>query len=957
MKGSNLNNQSGTYGTIGVSANANTPGARGDGSTWTDNAGNLWLFGGYGWSSSSSGVLNDLWKYNPGTNQWTWIKGSSGINQAGVYGTQGVASTSNNPGSRVDAATWTDASGNLWLFGGHGYTTASLMPNYLNDLWKYNPGTNEWTWISGSSVYTAGGVYGTKGTASVTNIPGSRKGAGVVKDANGNVWIFGGTGCGSSSSPYGCLNDLWKYNQSTGQWTWMSGSQGIDNIGVYGTLGVSSSTNSPGSRTASNFWDGGNGYMYVLGGYSYASNSFANLINDMWRYNITLDEWTWIGGSSSTLQPGVYGLQGVASLSNTPGARMHGGTWKDNSGNLWMFGGSCIDASATTTVNLNDIWKYESCSTPATPTNLASNNFSMCSGNSVTLQVSSEAPVIWYNSSNMIVGTGTNYFSPPLAAGNYTFFAEANLCNPSSSKLPIGFTVNITPTLSVNSGSICSGNSFTIIPAGAFSYSISGGLATVAPVVTSTYAINGTGAEGCPAASSVIATVSVYTTPTVSIISSATVCSGITLSLGAVGANSYTWSTGSTSATIMSSPGTTTSYSLTGASLAGCSHTAATTVTVYPSPTIAVNSGAICQGQSFTIAPVGAPVFTISGGNMIVNPVVTTAYTVTGYSNEGCVSSNSPMANIQVKSLPTLTLSGANSLCQGSSITLLVNTPAISYTWSNGSTSNLVVLNPTLNTVCSVTVTGSNGCTNTDGKIITVNSLPTVSASVNDQTICVSDGVVLSGLGAVTYSWTGNVQNNTMFYPASSATYTVTGFDANGCSNTAAVSIIVNPLPILTYTSSSAVICSGEAVSLTAFGASTYTWNGNLTGTTIIHTPTNVPMTHYLLNGTDTNGCVSTTVMFALNVQDCVGAEEFNMTQHALSIYPNPNKGEFMIRLNAVSENGLIEIYNSLGELVLRQKLLDLNTFIDLKNKANGIYTVILREKGRNSGQFKLIKE
>ena len=108
-----------------------------------------------------------------------WEGGSDTREQAGVYGTQVQPAASNAPGERSGAVTWTDASGNLWLFGGDGY--ARPLPNSyaedLNDLWKYNVATGEWTWMSGSNSVGANGVYGTLGQPASTNVPGARQGA------------------------------------------------------------------------------------------------------------------------------------------------------------------------------------------------------------------------------------------------------------------------------------------------------------------------------------------------------------------------------------------------------------------------------------------------------------------------------------------------------------------------------------------------------------------------------------------------------------------------------------------------------------------------------------------------------------------------------------------------------------------------------------------------------------
>jgi len=137
VNGAKVANQIGTYGTQGTPAPSNVPGGRYGAATWTDAAGNLWLFGGDGYDSTGTGGgLNDLWKYSAG--QWTWMGGSNLANQSGTYGSQGTPAAGNVPGARNRAATWTDAAGNFWLFGGAGYDSAGGY-GYLNDLWKFQP--------------------------------------------------------------------------------------------------------------------------------------------------------------------------------------------------------------------------------------------------------------------------------------------------------------------------------------------------------------------------------------------------------------------------------------------------------------------------------------------------------------------------------------------------------------------------------------------------------------------------------------------------------------------------------------------------------------------------------------------------------------------------------------------------------------------------------------------------
>jgi N-acetylneuraminic acid mutarotase len=201
MGGANVINEPGTYGVEGTAAPSNIPSARFGSAVGTDAAGNLWLFGG-STGTNSFEPMNDLWKYSAG--QWTWQSGSTSPDQNGVYGTQGVASAANTPGARVEAAAWTDSSGNLWLFGGSGCDSVGNV-GALNDLWEYSAG--QWTWVAGSNMVGQQGIYGTLGVATPGNVPGARLQASSWLDSTGYFWLFGGDGYNTN----GYLNDLWKY--------------------------------------------------------------------------------------------------------------------------------------------------------------------------------------------------------------------------------------------------------------------------------------------------------------------------------------------------------------------------------------------------------------------------------------------------------------------------------------------------------------------------------------------------------------------------------------------------------------------------------------------------------------------------------------------------------------------------------------------------------------------------
>jgi N-acetylneuraminic acid mutarotase len=181
--------------------------------SWIDSSNNLWLFGGFGHDSAGTyGNLNDLWEYSPSSREWTWVSGSNTIAASGVYGTLGIPSIANVPGARNSAVSWIDNSGNFWLFGGNGQQ--SLVQDWPNDLWEFNPATTTWTWMSGSKAVDANegvpGTYGTLGVPALTNVPGGRSGALSWKTKDGNFWLFGGDGYDSTGTS-GDLNDLWRY--------------------------------------------------------------------------------------------------------------------------------------------------------------------------------------------------------------------------------------------------------------------------------------------------------------------------------------------------------------------------------------------------------------------------------------------------------------------------------------------------------------------------------------------------------------------------------------------------------------------------------------------------------------------------------------------------------------------------------------------------------------------------
>ena len=163
---------------------------------------------------------------------------------------------------------------------------------------------------------------------------------------------------------------------------------------------------------------------------------------------------------------------------------------------------------------------------------------------------------------------------------------------------------------------------------------------------------------------------------------------------------------------------------------------------------------------------------------------------------------------------------GNTTICEGESTTLTAN-GGVSFAWSNGNTSNSV--NVSQSGVYTVTATNAEGCSATANVTVTVNPLPSVNISGNNS-FCQGDNITLTATGANSYAWS-NASTDAAITVSSAGTYTVTGTDANGCSNTATKAVSINPTYNVPLTHS---ICEGESYNfygqnITAAGTYTHT--------------------------------------------------------------------------------------------------------------------------------------
>ncbi|MCU0432220.1 MAG: T9SS type A sorting domain-containing protein [Bacteroidia bacterium] len=518
-------------------------------------------------------------------------------------------------------------------------------------------------------------------------------------------------------------------------------------------------------------------------------------------------------------------------------------------------GSNGCTATATTTITVIN-----------PPTVTISGTTSLCAGSPTTLTANGAVTYTW-QPGNL---TGSSVTVTPASTTTYTITGTTGSCSATQT---VTVTVNAAPVVSATASQTvaCTGSPVTLTASGAATYTwqpgnLSGSSVSVSPVSATTYTVTGTAASGCAATATVALTV--QTTPTVSVTGNSVICAGGSTTLTATGAANYVWQPGNFPGnTITVSPTSATTYTVTGSN-GNCTTTQTFAVSISPSPTVTATASqtTVCSGTPVTLTANGASSYTWMPGNLTgtsvsVTPTATTTYTVTGV-NGSC--SSTATVTITVSPASPVTVSGVTSVCSGSSTTLTAS-GALSYIWMPGNLNTAAVtLTPSATTTYTVTGTSANGCVATETVTITVQPIPVVSAT-GPASVCAGSPATFTATGANSYTWQpGNFPGNTLTVtPVSSTTYTVTGTTA-GCSATATVAVTVAPTPTITATASPVAVCPGGSATLTASGASSYTWQpGNLSGSSVSVSPTTT--TTYTLTGVDGSCSTTATVTVTVN--------------------------------------------------------------------------------------------
>ena len=272
------------------------------------------------------------------------------------------------------------------------------------------------------------------------------------------------------------------------------------------------------------------------------------------------------------------------------------------------------------------------------------------------------------------------------------------------------------------------------------------------------------------------------------------------------------------------------------------------------------------------------------------------------------------------------------------------------YTWSPTGGNSAVISGVSIG---NYTVTIKDASCAVSSATVAISASPTIACV--STTICSPGSATLTATGATTYSWsTSATTSQIVVSPSVTTVYTVTG--SNGpCSNTQTVSVTVGSAPFMTASTSNSFICAGQTVTLSATGAISYTYNpGGITGNPIALNP--MTSTTYTVIGSNGGPCTG----FALitqSVSPCTGVDQLSAFDFVFGIYPNPNNGVFDLIVTELTGNYFIEIYNSLGQLVLYQNSKEKKVEININEQANGIYQLRVIQNGRQVYRTKLIKE
>lgn len=503
----------------------------------------------------------------------------------------------------------------------------------------------------------------------------------------------------------------------------------------------------------------------------------------------------------------------------------------------------------------------------------------ICEGSLVTLSGFGAQTYTWANGISSGSSSGT-VLVQPIINTTYTL-TGTNTCGTYTTTTlinvtPISGSITCSP-----SSSICSGNSRTLTATGGTSYvwvdpsaslsSTNTPITIASPTSSTSYSLIITNASGCSRTYN--QKISVYTNSVGISPVTQTICEGSSASLSVTGAQTYTWNTGSTLASIVVQPTVNTSYSLSGTNLCG-TYTNSALIYVTPiSATITSSpSFSICSGGSTTLTAIGGTSYAwsqstaVSATNtpvVIVSPTNSATYLLTVTNSSGCFRKYSQKVIVYTNGISITPV--APQICKGFS-TVLTGIGAQTYTWNTGSNSSSITVSPLSTSV--YTLTGINPCGTFSSNVnVTVNTLTTSISSNPSFSICPTKSTSLTATGGVSYTWSlgtslsSTTSSMVVATPSASTIYTLTAISSAGCVKTNTVLVFVSPIYTVSSSASQPSICIGKNSLLSVSGALSYSWSpanslSSSLGSSVIATPSISSV--YTITSANALGCIQT---------------------------------------------------------------------------------------------------
>jgi N-acetylneuraminic acid mutarotase len=298
-------------------------------------------------------------------------------------------------------------------------------------------------------------------------------------------------------------------------------------------------------------------------------------------------------------------------------------------------------------------------------------------------------------------------------------------------------------------------------------------------------------------------------------------------------------------------------------------------------------------------------------------------------------------------SVAFISTEGETEFCANDSVTLIASSGS-GYLWSNGEESASITV--TEAGQYSVVVQFENGCSDEASQSVTVYSLPVVSISASQDTVCLGESITLNAAGNLTYFWNQEVELGVPFDPGNSGYYILTGTDVNTCSATDSLWIQVNSLPSVQLDfDAQEVLCAGQgSVELNEGFPAGGVYSGNFISNNTVNTtiPGSIDVIYTI---TDENGCAnSATDTLTIEVCTFSGTSEYL----SLNVFPNPLGSSRTLVLDATTEPITnIQLFDASGRLI-NIPFWDTNAgTLNLQTLTPGTYFLVVQQNQQRSSR------